>query len=113
MNQNTDQPFVAINFIDCDDDYKQRFEELFSTRAKAIDTMPGFKNMEVLKPSDNSNGYLIVSHWNSEADFKQWTSSPEFIEGHKRGFADMAKAKQEGKKTPMHSTFKTYTVLTR
>ena len=36
------KPFVAINYIDCNADYKERFEELFGSRAKAIDTMPGF-----------------------------------------------------------------------
>lgn len=109
----TNKNFVAINYIDCDQDYKQRFEELFGTRAHAIDRMPGFKEMQVLKPKDGEDSYLIVSFWESEDAFKQWTGSPEFIEGHKRGFEDIAKAKKEGKKSPMKSTFKTYSVLAR
>jgi heme-degrading monooxygenase HmoA len=39
----------------------------------------------------------VISHWESEEQFKAWTSSPEFIEGHKRGFEDLRKAKEEGK----------------
>jgi len=112
MTTQTDPSFVAINYIDCDEDYKPRFEELFGSRAHAIDRMPGFKNMEVLKPADGS-AFLIVSHWESEEAFKQWTGSPEFLEGHKRGFADMTKAKQEGKAAPMRSSFKTYSVLAK
>jgi len=103
--------FVAINYISCEEDYKPRFEELFGSRAKAIDTMPGFKFMEVLRPQSGEGDYLIVSHWDSEDQFKSWTSSPEFIEGHKRGFDDLKKAKEEGRKMPMTSSFKTYEVI--
>lgn len=105
--------FVAINFIDCEENYKERFEELFGSRAHAIDRMPGFRDMQVLKPKDGMSSYLIMSFWENEAAFKNWTGSPEFIEGHKRGFADLAKAKAEGKTSPMKSSFKTYDVLSR
>lgn len=74
----------------------------------AIDRMPGFQNMHVLRPDKDHDDYLIVSYWDTEAAFKSWTSSSNFIEGHKRGFADLAQAKAEGKPAPMHSTFKTY-----
>ena len=105
--------FVAINYIDCEPDYKARFEELFGSRAHAIDRMDGFRNMRVLKPKDDTNTYLIMSFWDSEEAFKKWTGSPEFIEGHKRGFADLAKAREEGRTPPMKSSFKTYDVLAK
>ncbi len=105
------KPFVAINYIECEENYKARFEELFGSRAKAIDQMPGFQFMNVLKPKADDAPYLIVSYWDNEADFKQWTASPAFIEGHKRGFEDIRKAREEGKNPPMSSTFKTYEVI--
>jgi heme-degrading monooxygenase HmoA len=103
--------FVAINYITCTDSYRERFEMLFASRAKAIDRMPGFINMQVLKPTDGNSDYLIISHWDSEDQFKTWTKSDEFIEGHKRGFADIAKARDEGKEAPVKSLFKTYKVI--
>jgi heme-degrading monooxygenase HmoA len=103
--------FVAINYITCKPHYRNRFEELFATRAHAIDRLPGFKHMNVLKPNVDEDNYLIVSYWDSEADFKAWTRSPEFLEGHKRGFEDLRLAKERGEEMPMHSDFKTYTVL--
>ncbi len=102
--------FVAINYISCEAHYRERFEQLFATRAHAIDRMPGFVDMQVLRPSQEGE-YLIVSHWESEDAFKTWTSSPEFIEGHKRGFEDIRKAKERGEKAPMSSSFKTYEVI--
>lgn len=103
--------FVAINYIQCDDGYVQRFEELFGSRAHAIDRLPGFIEMQVLRPSNRGDQYLIISHWKSEEDFKTWTKSPEFIEGHKRGFEDLKLAKERGEKPPMSSSFKTYEVI--
>jgi len=106
-----DKKFVAVNYINCTESYQERFEELFANRAKAIDTMPGFSNMHVLKPAVAGDPYLIVSYWESEDNFKDWTRSPAFIEGHKRGFEDIAKAKAEGRPAPMTSDFKTYKII--
>jgi heme-degrading monooxygenase HmoA len=103
--------FVAINYISCSPEYRERFEYLFGNRARAIDIMPGFKDMKVLKPAKDGEDYLIVSYWDSEDSFKEWTKSPAFIEGHKRGFEDISKAKAEGKPSPMTSDFKTYQVI--
>lgn len=104
--------FVAINYITCEDNYRDRFEELFMSRKHAIDRMPGFKEMEVLKPKDG-NVYLIMSHWENEDAFKNWTGSEEFLEGHRRGFEDIKKFKERGEDPPMKSDFKTYEVFAR
>lgn len=103
--------FVAVNYIKCESDYRERFEELFATRAHAIDMLPGFLSMEVLRPSESEDNYLIVSYWDTKEQFEAWTKSPAFIEGHKRGFADLKKYKEEGKPAPMSSSFKTYQII--
>lgn len=105
--------FVAINYIHCEENYRETFENLFATRARAIDKMPGFHFMEVLKPQTDNDPYLIVSHWDTEEHFTTWTKSPAFLEGHKRGFEDIRKAKEEGRKPPMSSSFKTYKVISQ
>lgn len=104
--------FVAINYISCKEEYRLRFEELFGTRAHVIDRMPGFIHMEVLKPVKGGE-YLIISRWENENAFKSWTKSPEFLEGHQRGFEDIKRAKQQGEEPPMTSDFKTYKVIAR
>lgn len=106
-----EKKFVAVNYISCTPEYRERFEELFGSRAHAIDAMPGFIEMHVLRPAKEGDNYLIVSYWQTEDAFKDWTKSEAFIEGHKRGFADLAKAKQEGKPAPMSSDFKTYEII--
>jgi heme-degrading monooxygenase HmoA len=103
--------FVAINYISCDEHYREQFEQMFKTRAGAIDRMPGFISMEVLKPSDHS-AYLIVSRWQDEAAFQGWLKSPEFLEGHQRGFGDLKQYKARGERPPLGSDFKVYGILT-
>lgn len=103
--------FVAINYIQCNADYRERFEQLFATRAHAIDTMPGFINMHVLRPAKDEDAYLILSYWETEQSFKDWMKSESFTAGHKRGFEEMAKAKAEGRPAPMSSDFKIYQII--
>ena len=105
--------FVAINYITCKPEYRERFEHLFKTRARAIDRLPGFRGMYVLRPQREGDAYLVVSHWDSEAHFKAWLQSPEFIEGHRRGFEDLREAKARGEEPPMRSDFRTYEIITR
>jgi heme-degrading monooxygenase HmoA len=102
--------FVAINRIDCEPGYQERFETLFKSRAHAIDMLPGFKRMFVLKSDENH--YLVVSFWTDKESFMHWMKTEEFVIGHQRGFADVAEAKRQGRPSPMTSNFKTYTILT-
>jgi heme-degrading monooxygenase HmoA len=113
MTDTNSKGYVAINYITCKPDYRDRFEELFKTRKKAIDEFPGFRNMHVLKPTQDGDTYLIVSHWDSDESFREWTKSEAFLEGHKRGFEDIAIARKKGLEAPMRSEFKTYQILTR
>lgn len=108
-----DAPFIAVNRIAVRDDYRDRFEELFATRAQAIDELPGFKRMSVLRPAREDEPYLVMSEWESESSFQAWLKSPEFLEGHRRGFADVAAAKAKGEEPPMKSDFLTYEVVSR
>lgn len=75
--------------------------------------MPGFRHMEVLKPDAQDDHYLIVSHWDNEENFSNWASSPEFREGHQRGFEDIKLARERGEEPPMSSDFRTYKVIAR
>lgn len=104
--------FVAINYITCRPDYADRFESLFASRAHAIDRMPGFLGMEVLKCTEGGRPYLVISRWKDEQSFKAWVGSPEFHEGHKRAFDDLRQAKERGEQPPMSSDFLTYEILT-
>jgi heme-degrading monooxygenase HmoA len=103
--------FVAINAITCDEGFRPHFERMFKSRAGAIDRMPGFISMEVLKPN-NEGAYLIISRWKDEAAFQGWMNSSAFLEGHRRGFSEMQQYKARGEAPPLKSDFSVYRILT-
>jgi heme-degrading monooxygenase HmoA len=105
--------FVAVNFIGCQDSYRERFESLFRSRAHAIDRAPGFLSMLVLRSDRPEGDYLVVSLWTDRAAFDHWRSSPEFAEGHRRGFEDVKHARERGEQPPMTSRMETYEVFAR
>ncbi|HMS56873.1 MAG TPA: antibiotic biosynthesis monooxygenase [Fimbriimonadaceae bacterium] len=104
--------FVAINTIQCQPEYVDRFKDLFQARAHAIDRIPGFLGMYVLSPTEEGGAHLVISHWVNQGAFDSWTGSEEFLEGHRRAFADMRAAKERGEAPPMKSEFATYNLLT-
>ena len=103
--------FVAVNSISCLNEYRPRFEELFKSRAHAIDDLPGFKHMVVLRPEREGGDYLVVSFWSDRGSFDAWRSSPAFAAGHRRGFEDVKSAKERGEAPPMTSRMETYEIL--
>ena len=103
--------FVAVNFISCSDGYRPRFEELFRSRAHAIDALPGFKHMVVLRPDREGGDYLVVSFWADRSSFDAWRSSPAFAAGHRRGFEDIKAAREREEAPPMTSRMETYEIL--
>lgn len=72
----------VANRIFVSPEYAEAFEERFANRARMVDTMPGFLFNQVLRPSAPSQPYIVLTYWNSYADFEAWTSSEAFREGH-------------------------------
>jgi heme oxygenase (mycobilin-producing) len=106
--------FIAINHIQVRPDYRERMEESFRNRARAVDRREGFIDMEVLRPATGDDPYLVISRWRSREDFDAWANdSEEFRAGHSRAFADLAAAQAAGEDPPMRSTFHLYTQVTR
>ncbi len=75
--------FVMMNRMKVPAEQRERFEQMFSTRARAVDRRPGFLKAEVLRPKEGDE-YIIMTHWESESAFEGWVGSDEYREGHKR-----------------------------
>lgn len=60
------------------------FEERFSDRATLVDGMPGFVSFQLLRPQIEGDPYIVMTFWEDEAAFKNWTESAEFKGGHAR-----------------------------
>jgi heme-degrading monooxygenase HmoA len=75
--------FVMMNKMTVPQDKREMFEQMFSSRAKAVDRRPGFVKAEILRPKEG-NEYIVMTHWESESAFEGWVGSAEYREGHKR-----------------------------
>ncbi len=99
--------FVMINRMTVPDGWRERFEEMFRTRARAVDTRPGFIRAEILRPMEG-NDYLVMTHWQSREDFNAWKGSAEYRAGHAR----VGEFKGEDGKIALTSVVEEYEVFT-
>jgi heme-degrading monooxygenase HmoA len=103
--------FIVINAVHCRADFRERFEELFRTRAGLVEQMPGFCALMVLRPRASEEPYLVVTVWESEEHFRAWQRSEAFRKGHERAMAIVEHARQAGQEPPMRSEVQLYEVL--
>lgn len=76
--------FVVCNRVTINPDHAAQFESLFLSRAKKVDTMPGFISFQLLKPMKASDGYMVMVTWESKEAYHAWLKSESFHEGHSR-----------------------------
>jgi heme-degrading monooxygenase HmoA len=74
--------FVVMNRIPVNPEYNNQFEERFTHRAREVDKMPGFVRNQVLRPGNPEDPYVILTVWESRADFDAWVNSEAFQKGH-------------------------------
>ncbi|MGC8823465.1 MAG: antibiotic biosynthesis monooxygenase family protein [Bacteroidales bacterium] len=53
--------YVVMNKMQCLPEFREKFEELFQTRAHAIDRMQGFKGMWLLRSETQTNEYIVLT----------------------------------------------------
>ena len=74
--------FVVMNRIPVNPDYAGQFEERFKNRAGEVDKMQGFVRNQVLRPTTPDDPYVVMTFWQSKADFEAWVNSDAFRLGH-------------------------------
>jgi heme-degrading monooxygenase HmoA len=74
--------FVVMNRIPVNPDYAEQFEERFANRAHEVDKMKGFVRNQVLRPDGPDLPYIVLTYWESKADFESWVNSDAFRKGH-------------------------------
>jgi heme oxygenase (mycobilin-producing) len=73
---------VKINAITVPRERFEEFEQRFVARAGRVSAAGGFESFELLRPNDDREVCLVITHWRSEADFQSWVSGPDFAAGH-------------------------------
>jgi heme-degrading monooxygenase HmoA len=73
---------TVVNRMFVAPEYAEAFEELFRSRARLVDGMPGFIYNQVLRPCREDDPYVVLTFWESHAHFKDWVDSDAFKEAH-------------------------------
>mgnify|MGYP005632516949 FL=1 len=81
---------VVTNRVFVHPDWQHEFETRFEQRAGQIESQPGFKKMQILKPNSDQAPYVVYTEWQSEAAFKQWVGSDDFKLAHQNPMPDEA-----------------------
>ncbi len=73
---------VKINVLEVPTGRGPILEERFAARAGDVETVDGFESFELLRPTDGTERYLVVTRWRDDAAFDTWMNSDAFRQGH-------------------------------
>jgi heme oxygenase (mycobilin-producing) len=73
---------VKINVLTVPAEMRDTLEQRFANRAGEVEKTPGFESFELMRPTDGSDRYYVVTRWESEEAFQAWVESREFQHGH-------------------------------
>ncbi len=75
---------TVSNRIYVNSEYADQFESNFQNRAGLVDNMQGFISNQLLRPVKEGEPYIVLTFWESRADFDAWVQSDAFKQGHAR-----------------------------
>lgn len=88
---------IKINVLTVPAPMRDTLEERFGARAGEVEKTPGFESFELLRPTDDSDEYYVVTRWETEEAFNAWVESRAFQQGHAQS-SDGQKPAAEGSK---------------
>jgi heme oxygenase (mycobilin-producing) len=63
---------VKINAIHVPEGNGPELEKRFGARLGAVDNAPGFLGFQLLRPVAGDTRYFVVTHWETDEDFRNW-----------------------------------------
>lgn len=79
---------VKINVLEVPEGRGEVLEARFAARAGEVDTVDGFESFELLRPTEGTDRYLVVTRWRDDEAFQAWLASAAFSRGHAQARAD-------------------------
>jgi heme oxygenase (mycobilin-producing) len=81
---------VKINVLEVPEGRGEVLEQRFAARAGEVEKVDGFESFDLLRPTEGTDRYLVVTKWRDEAAFRAWMDSAAFQRGHAQSQADAA-----------------------
>jgi heme oxygenase (mycobilin-producing) len=83
---------IVMNRIPVSEGREADFEKTFTERDRAVDLMPGFLDLQVLRPAEGRT-YVVMTRWKSREAFEQWTQSEAFVSAHRKQTPGLAEGR--------------------
>lgn len=74
--------FVALSRFQIGNDMGEEVKSAFRARPHLVDDAKGFRKMDVMCPQDCPEEIWLITHWDSEEDFRTWHHSHMYKESH-------------------------------
>lgn len=74
---------VKINAITVPSEQGDELARRFAARAGEVDRQDGFEGFELLRPTDDRETWLVVTHWRDDESFQAWVGSEAFRSQHR------------------------------
>ncbi len=81
---------VRINVLEVPAARAEVLEQRFAARAGEVENVDGFESFDLLRPTDGTDRYLVVTRWRDQAAFEAWMSSQAFQRGHAQSGGDQS-----------------------
>jgi heme oxygenase (mycobilin-producing) len=75
---------VKINVLQVPEGRGEVLEQRFASRAGEVDKVDGFESFELLRPTEGTDRYLVITKWRDDESFQAWMNSSAFQKGHAR-----------------------------
>jgi heme oxygenase (mycobilin-producing) len=76
---------VKINVLQVPEGRGEVLEQRFAARAGEVETVDGFESFDLLRPTEGTDRYLVVTKWRDDEAFQAWMNSEAFGRGHGQG----------------------------
>ena len=73
--------FIAMNQFQVNEGWGVEFEEVWRTRERRLQGVPGFRGFALLR-GDDVGDYVLYMMWASREHFLAWTQSDAFRQAH-------------------------------
>ena len=73
---------VKINVLQVPEGRGEVLEQRFAARAGDVETVDGFESFDLLRPTEGTDRYLVVTKWRDDEAFRAWMTSEAFGRGH-------------------------------
>jgi heme-degrading monooxygenase HmoA len=63
-------------------EFAEQFETRIKNRPRQVEQQPGFVQVQFLRPKNFADPYVVLTIWQTQADFEAWVKADTFTASH-------------------------------